>query len=96
MAKTRRVKRNKSPETIFGRHVKVMVAERGMGVKVAGYRAGGGQVAAKGEKAKPVFIGRQYTGENKGRTYPYASKKRAGAEFVPTPKKTVMVSDVAR
>lgn len=97
MAKTRRTKQNKSPGTVFGSsNIKVVVADAGMGVKVAGFRAEGGQVAAKGEGAKAVFIGRKYTGENRGKTYPYASKKRAGAALVPTPKKTVRVADAAR
>ena len=53
MAKTRRKKINKRPLKIYPTS-KVTVVENGMGVKVAGYRAEGKQVAAKGETAKAV------------------------------------------
>ena len=94
MAKTRRKKINKRPLRIYPTS-KVIVVENGMGVKVAGYRAEGKQVAAKGETAKAIHIGRVYTGVPRGKTYPYASVKRGGPEpegFTVAPRKTVGVT----
>lgn len=78
MAKTRRKKINKRPLKLY-QNSKVIVVENGMGVKVAGYRSEGKQIAAKGEKAKAIHIGRVYTGVARGKTYPYAGQKRGGA-----------------
>lgn len=77
MAKTRRKKINKSPTKLF-QNSEVRIVEQGFGIKTAGYRAKGKQIAAKGEGVKPVFVGRQYTGVPRGKTYPYAGKKRNG------------------
>ena len=91
MAKTRRKKINKSPAKPF-RNSKPVVIAQGSNVKVQGYRAGpGGQVAAKGDTAKPVFIGRAYTGIPRGKQYPYAGQKRGGAPFKLAPRRTVGV-----
>lgn len=77
MAKTRRKNINKSPQRPF-QNANAAVIEQGFGVKVAGYRAVGKQVTAKGENAKAVHIGRIYTGVPRGKTYPYAGAKRGG------------------
>ncbi len=79
MPKTRRKKINKRPLKLY-QNSKVIVTDNGMGVKVAGYRSKGKQIAAKGENAKAIHIGRVYTGVPRGKTYPYAGKKRGGAE----------------
>lgn len=98
MAKTRRKKINRSPQRIF-KNSRVVVAEEGFGVKVAGFRAEGNQVAAKGDKVKAIHVGRQYTGVPRGKTYPYASKKRRrplvveGSEFVLGARRAVMVTE---
>jgi hypothetical protein len=79
MPKTRRTKKNVSPKTIYGQHSKPFVIEQGIRIAVAGHRAEGKkQIAAP--KAKPVFVGRQYTGQNKGKVYPYASTKRGAVK----------------
>jgi hypothetical protein len=97
MPKTRRKKINKRPLKLY-QNSKVIVVEQGMGVKVAGYRSEGKQVAAKGESAKAIHIGRVYTGVSRGKTYPYAGKKRGGAPLDDTafglaPRKIVGVID---
>lgn len=92
MAKTRRKKINKSPAKPF-RNSKPIVIAQGSNVKVQGYREGGGQVAAKGDKAKPVFIGRVYTGVARGKKYPYAGAKRGGPDLMLGPRKTVGVPE---
>ena len=91
MPKTRRKKINKSPQKIF-RNSKVMVVEEGFGIRTAGYRATGKQVAAKGEKVKGVHVGRVYTGVPRGKTYPYAGKKRGGPDLVLAPRKVIGVT----
>lgn len=90
--KTRRKHINKSPAKPF-RNSRPVVIAQGSNVKTQGYRAGeGGQIAAKGDKAKPVFIGRAYTGVPRGKAYPYAGKKRGGADALAlAPRKTVGV-----
>lgn len=89
MAKTRREKINKSPQKIF-KNSRVMVVDNGVGVKTGGYRAKGKQVPSK--DAKPIHIGRVYTGSPRGKTYPYAGAKRGGSGVVLTPRKTVLVT----
>lgn len=81
MPKTRRKKINKSPTKLY-RNSNVVVAEAGFGVKVAGYRTKGKQIAAKGENAKGIHIGRQYTGVPRGKTYPYGSQRQGFAPKV--------------
>jgi len=88
MAKLRHKKINRSPKLFF-RNSKAVVVEEGVGVKVAGFRAEGHQVAAKGEKVKAIHVGRVYTGVPRGKSYPYAGKKRGG--LVPVPRRTVTV-----
>jgi hypothetical protein len=94
MAKTRRKKINKSPQKVF-RNSRVVVAETGFGVKTAGYRAEGKQVAAKGKDAKGVHVGRVYTGVPRGKTYPYGSTRQGFTTVKMTPRKTVLVTDNA-
>lgn len=77
MAKTRRHKINRSPK-IGSRNIELRVAEQGFRVQVAGHRTAEGSRMIPSKNAKPVFVGRVYTGENTGKTYPYASKKRSG------------------
>jgi hypothetical protein len=96
--KTRRKKINRSPTKLY-RNSHVVVAEPGFGVKVAGYRASKEgedvrQVPAKGEKAKAIHIGRQYTGRPRGKAYPYAGKKRGGSpDLTMAPRRVVGVVD---
>jgi hypothetical protein len=78
MAKTRRRKINKSPVGL-GRHIALRTVEPGFRVKVAGHRTAAGSKMVPSKDAKPVFVGRTYTGENLGKVYPYASVKRGGA-----------------
>lgn len=90
MAKTRRKKINKSPLKIF-KNSRVMVVDNGVGVKTGGYRTKGKQVASK--DAKPIHIGRVYTGVPRGKTYPYGSKRQGFPEVVLTPRKTVVTGN---
>jgi hypothetical protein len=95
MAKTRRKKINKSPLKPFRNSTPVLVAQ-GRSVKVQGIRVGEGnvQIAAKGDKAKPVFIGRVYTGVPRGKTYPYEGPyKKSDVQMTLTPRKTVGVTE---
>lgn len=78
MSKTRRHKINRSPK-IGSRNIALRVVEQGFRVKVAGHRTAEGSKMVPSKDAKPVFVGRTYTGENRGKTYPYASTKRGGA-----------------
>lgn len=75
MAKTRRKKRNRpAPQN---NNIDLQIVTPGERVSVAGHRAEeGAQIASK--NAKPVFVGRIYTGVNRGKVYPYAGKKRGG------------------
>jgi hypothetical protein len=77
MAKTRRHKTNKSPLKPF-ENSKAVILNKGVAVQVAGYRAEGKQVKAADGTA--IAIGRVYTGVPRGKTYPYASVKRGGAD----------------
>lgn len=75
MAKTRRHKQNRSPGTPYGRNVSAAVVEKGSLIKTSGVREVLNET--KGSTgAKPIHVGRTYTGVPKGRTYPYASAKR--------------------
>lgn len=78
MAKTRRRKMNRSPVGL-GRHIALRTVEEGFRVQVAGHRTAEGSKMIPSKNAKPVFVGRTYTGENQGKVYPYASKKRDGS-----------------
>lgn len=79
MAKTRRVKRNTSPRK--NQQITLVVVEEGSRY-----------AARKDNEAKPVFLGRVYTGINKGKVYPYASTKRGGgAALKAVPKRRVSV-----
>lgn len=78
MAKTRRKKINRSPKGLGG-NVDLAVVENGILIKTTGFRAEGGTKGAKaGADARPVFIGRTYTGKPRGKAYPYAGAKRGG------------------
>lgn len=78
MAKTKRRKQNRSPAQPF-RNATAHVLEAGLHIQVAGHRAAEGAKQIASVKAKPVFIGRSYTGVPRGKQYPYAGKKRGGA-----------------
>lgn len=77
--KTRRTKQNRSPLTAFGRHVKPVAVDQGHRLKTTGARKVLSETKGAGKDAKPVFIGRVYTGMNTGKKYPYASTKRQGS-----------------
>jgi len=77
MPKTRRKKLNTRPQKLYA-NSKVVVVENGFGVKTKGFRAEGDQKPSKDEKTKAIHIGRVYTGVPRGKTYPYAGKKRGG------------------
>lgn len=79
MAKTRRHKTNRSPVNPYGRNTAVAVLKQGTGVKVNGFRDDATKIQ-KNKDAKPIWVGRQYTGVNRGKVYPYAGKKRGGGE----------------
>jgi hypothetical protein len=81
MAKTRRKKSNRSPGKPF-RNARAYVAGPGDRMTVKGFRSGGGpQIIAKpvgDRKPKVIFVGRQYTGVARSKSYPYAGVKRGG------------------
>ncbi len=80
MAKTRRTKRNRSPQKVY-RNAKTFIAVAGERVAVKGVRSEGPQVPHKpvgDRKARPVFLGRQYTGVARSKVYPTHGKKRGG------------------
>jgi hypothetical protein len=76
MPKTRRKKINRSP--IKNQQINLYVVEQGARIAVNGHRTAEGSKMSPNAKAKPVFVGRTYTGVNKGKAYPYASRKRGG------------------
>lgn len=77
MAKTKRTKKSgKAP--LHSRNITLLVAEQGERVQLAG-GARKDRAVKSNPNAKPVFLGRTYTGVNRGKVYPYASKKRGGA-----------------
>lgn len=76
--KTRRRKMNRSPVGL-GRNIALRTVEPGFRLQCAGHRTAEGSKMIPSKDAKPVFVGRTYTGENRGKTYPYAGKKRGGA-----------------
>lgn len=78
MAKTRRKKMNTSPRTPYGQQCKPAFLEAGIRVKVKGHRTAPGTKMQPDKDAKPVYVGRVYTGHNKGKDYPYAGAKRGG------------------
>lgn len=80
MPKTRRHKMNRSPRSIFP-NSNARVVEDGFRVKVAGHRTAEGSKMIPSKDAKPVFVGRQYTGVPRGKTYPYSSGKRSGDPY---------------
>lgn len=80
MSKTRRRKINKSPKGFGSRNVALRTVEQGFRVQVAGHRTAEGSKMVLAKGAKPVFVGRVYTGENTGKTYPYAGAKRSGRQ----------------
>jgi len=80
MAKTRRKKQNRSPGKAY-RNAKTYIAVPGDRVVVKGFRAEGPQVTHKpvgDRKARPIFVGRQYTGVARSKVYPTHGKKRGG------------------
>lgn len=92
MAKTRRTKRNgKAP--LHSRNVKIFVVKPGEQVRLAG-GARKDEPVKTNPKAKPIFLGRVYTGVNTGKVYPYAGTKRGGSGSLTLRKgKTVHVLD---
>jgi hypothetical protein len=82
MAKTRRKKLNRSP--IKNQQINLFVVEEGARIACNGHRMPPKKMSPNA-KAKPVFVGRVYTGVNKGKVYPYASAKRGGAPAVGSP-----------
>lgn len=78
MPKTRRTKTNRSP-LIGSRNIALAVVEDGVRVKVKGHRTAPGSKMIPDKDAKPVFVGRVYTGVNTGKKYPYASARQKGA-----------------
>lgn len=74
MAKTRRTRRHKPAKK--NRNINIVLMEQGARVQVSGHRTAEGSKMIPNAKAKPVFVGRTYTGVNRGKVYPYASKKR--------------------
>lgn len=93
MAKTRRHKMNRSPKTAYSGNIAPAVVTQGFRVKVAGHRTAEGSKMVPSKDAKPIFVGREYTGVNQGKTYPYAGAKRGGVS--PVAKKRVSVVDHA-
>lgn len=77
MAKTRNKKRNSSPKSVFG-NSEARVVTNGFRVQVAGHRTAEGSKMIPSKDAKPVFVGRVYTGVPRGKSYPYAGVKRGG------------------
>lgn len=75
MAKTRRKKTNRSPTK--NQQINLFVVEQGERIAVDGHRTAESKMQPN-KKATPVFVGRTYTGVNKGKVYPYASAKRGG------------------
>lgn len=76
MAKTKRKKLNRSP--IRNQQINLSVVEQGFRIACNGHRTADGSKMLPNKDARPVFVGRVYTGENKGKVYPYASRKRGG------------------
>ena len=62
----------------FGRNVQVVAVQAGHTVRTTGIRENGSGLANAPKAAQPIHVGRVYTGINKGKVYPYASKKRGG------------------
>lgn len=79
MAKTRRRKMNRSPVGFGSHNVELRIVEPGFRVQVAGHRTAAGSKMIPSKGAKPVIVGRTYTGKNTGKVYPYAGIKRSGA-----------------
>lgn len=79
MAKTRRTKTNRSPKN-SSPNVRFAVVEEGIKVKIKGHRTAPGSKMQPDKDARPVFLGRVYTGVNRGKSYPYASEKRSAAK----------------
>ena len=77
MAKTRRTRRHKPAKK--DRNITFAVVDGGARIAVNGHRTAEGSKMIPNAKAKPVFVGRVYTGVNRGKVYPYASKKRDGS-----------------
>lgn len=73
---------NRSPK-IGSRNITLRVVEQGFRVQVAGHRTAEGSHMIPSKDAKPVFVGRTYTGMNTGKVYPYAGKKRSGGKPEP-------------
>ncbi len=85
MSKTRRVKLNTQPVTMFGQHVHVVVLNKGERDAIKGVRTrknGDGTVPptqkATGKLSKGTTIGMVVTGVSKGKRYPERSLKRGG------------------
>lgn len=78
MAKTRRKPQNRSPRK--NSQIQLVAVEAGHLLRTNGFRTDETKMVGASKEARPVFIGRVYTGINKGKVYPYASKKRGGGE----------------
>jgi hypothetical protein len=91
MAKTRRKKINKQGP-LKSRNIKLFIANPGERVQISGAREDASKQKPS-KSATPIFLGRQYTGVNRGKVYPYASAKRRGTGIQPAPRKTVVVED---
>lgn len=76
MAKTRRKKINHSP--LKNQQIQLAVIAPGVLVRTVGLRKEGPQKAGVPKDARPVFVGRVYTGINRGKSYPERGKKRSG------------------
>jgi hypothetical protein len=97
MPKTHRQRRHKGPQPAYSRNIKIFVAVPGEQVKLAG-GARKDQPVKSGKDSKPIFLGRQYTGVNRGKVYPYRSAKRGGIPAIGSgiklaKRKTVAVVD---
>lgn len=102
MAKTRRVKLNTQPKTLFGNHVKPVVLQPGARDSIKGVRIRpdeSGKVpptmrtnGKPGRPARETTVGMVATGINKGKRYPERSKKRGGV----VPEKLSLVQRAGR
>jgi hypothetical protein len=93
--KTKRTKRRNPKGPLYSQNISVHVVAPGEQVRLAG-GARKDEPVRHDSKSKPVFLGRTYTGVNRGKAYPYAGKKRGGSGGLTLHKgKTVHVLDGA-
>jgi hypothetical protein len=76
MAKNRSKRQNRCPQK--NSQIRLVAVEAGHLLRTNGFRTDNTKMVAAAKDATPVFVGRVYTGINKGKVYPYASKKRGG------------------